>query len=107
MDDCVAAVTAAVAPYRRRKQRIKNMNHLALVLGLLDEEDAIVSRVSVCSVRNARRAAVTSSVQIIRWYWMPLARYCLHGMLRPSSCIRVVVLCKSERPRAVPRLGCK
>ena len=32
-DDCVAAVTVAVAAYRRRKQRIKNTNQLALVLG--------------------------------------------------------------------------
>ena len=42
-DDCVASVTVAAAAYRRRKQRIKNTNQLALVLGLLDEEDAIVS----------------------------------------------------------------
>ena len=32
MDDCVAAVMAAVAAYRRRKQRIKSINQLALVL---------------------------------------------------------------------------
>ena len=32
-DDCVAAVTVAVAAYRRRKQRMKNTNQLALVLG--------------------------------------------------------------------------
>ena len=32
-------MTVAVAAYRRRKQRIKNTNQLALVLGLLDEED--------------------------------------------------------------------
>ena len=47
-DDCVAAVTVAVAAYRRRKQRIKNTNQLALVLGLLDEEDAVVSREYIC-----------------------------------------------------------
>ena len=47
-DDCVAAVTVAVAAYRRRKQRIKNTNQLALVLGLLDEEDAVVSRENIC-----------------------------------------------------------
>ena len=41
MDDCVATVTAAVAAYRRCKQRIINNNQLAFVLGLLDEEDAI------------------------------------------------------------------
>ena len=50
-DDCVAAVTVAVAAYRRCKQRIKNTNQLAFVLGLLDEEDAVVSReISVCSL---------------------------------------------------------
>ena len=66
MDDCVAAMTIAVAAYRRRKRRIKNIDRLALVLGLLDEEDAIVSREHFCSLCNVRRAAVTSSVQIIR-----------------------------------------
>ena len=30
---CVAAVKVAVAAYRRRKQRIKNTNQFALVLG--------------------------------------------------------------------------
>ena len=51
LPDGVAAVTVAVAAYRRRKQRIKNTNQLALVLGLLDEEDAVVSReISVCSL---------------------------------------------------------
>ena len=45
---CVAAVKVAVAAYRRRKQRIKNTNHLALVLELLDEEDAVVSRENIC-----------------------------------------------------------
>ena len=49
LDDCVAAVTVAVAAYRRRKQRIKNINQLAIVLGLLDEEDtAVVSRENIC-----------------------------------------------------------
>ena len=47
-DDCVAAVTVVVAAYRRRKQRIKNTNQLALVLGLLDAEDAVVSREKTC-----------------------------------------------------------
>ena len=41
MDDYVAAVTVAEAAYRRRKQRIKNINQLAVILGLLKEEDAI------------------------------------------------------------------
>ena len=47
-DDCVAAVTVAMAACRRRKQRIKNTNQSALVLGLLDEEDAVVSRENIC-----------------------------------------------------------
>ena len=37
MDNCVAAVTAAIAAYRRHTQKIKNINHLALVLRLLDK----------------------------------------------------------------------
>ena len=69
MDDCVAAVTVAVAACRRRKQRIKYIYQLALVLGLLDEEDAIVSREHICRFCNVRRAAITSSVQIIRCCW--------------------------------------
>ena len=59
MDDCVAAVTVAVAAYRHRKLRIKSINQLALVLvGLLDEEDATVSREQICSFCNVRHAAV-------------------------------------------------
>ena len=56
MDYCDAAVTVAVAAYRRRKQRIKNINQLAPVLGLFDEEDAIVSREHICSLCNVRRS---------------------------------------------------
>ena len=40
MDDCVAVVTAAVKAYRYGKQRIKNIDQHALVLGLPDEEYA-------------------------------------------------------------------
>ena len=58
MDDYVAAVKVTVAAYRCRKQRIKNINQLALVLGLLDEKDAIMSRERICSFCNVRRAAV-------------------------------------------------
>ena len=36
------------------------------IIGLLDEEDVVVSRENVCSLCNVRRAAITSSVQIIR-----------------------------------------
>ena len=42
MNDCVATVATAVAEYRRRKQRTKNIDQLPLVLGLLDDEDAIM-----------------------------------------------------------------
>ena len=56
-----------VAAYRRRKKRIKNINQLALVLGLFDEEDVIVSREHVCRFCNVRRAAVTSSIHT-RYY---------------------------------------
>ena len=92
MDDRVAAVTVAVASYRRRKRRIKDINQLAaLVLGMLDEEGAIVSREHICGVCNVRRAAITPSVQIVRCCWRPLAQYYLRGTLRPSSYIHVVV----------------
>ena len=53
MDDCIAAVAASVAPYGHRKLRIKSINQLALVLGLLlDEEDALVSREQICCFCN-------------------------------------------------------
>ena len=58
MGDCDAAVTVAMAACRRCKQRIKNINQLALVLGLLAEEDTIVSREQISSFCNVRRAAV-------------------------------------------------
>ena len=107
MTDCVAAVTAAVAAYRCRKQRIKNINQLAH-LGLLDEEDAIVSREHTCSLCDVRRTAVRSSSVQIRCCWRPLVRYCFHGTLPPWSCIRLVVqVLNNRRPRAVPRHGCK
>ena len=59
----------------------ENTNELALVLGLLDEEDAVVSRENISSLCSVRRAAVTFPVQIIRCCWRPLAQYCLHGTL--------------------------
>ena len=58
MDYCVAAVAVSIAECPHRKLRIKNINQLALVLGLLDEEDAIVSREQICRFCNVRRAAV-------------------------------------------------
>ena len=107
MDDCVAAMTVAVAAYRRRKQIIKNISQLALVLGLLDEEVAIVPREHVCNLRNVLCTAVTSSVQIL-YCWRSLTTYCLHGTLRPSSCIRVDAQARNDRrPRAGQRHGCK
>ena len=42
MDDCFAVVVATVTVYRR-KQRTKNIDELVFVLGLPDEEGAIVS----------------------------------------------------------------
>ena len=75
MDDSVAAVTAAVAAHRRHKQRIKNINQLALVLGLLDVEDAIVSREHICSLCSVRRTTEnTSSVQV-RCCWRSPGQY--------------------------------
>ena len=65
---------------RHHKQRIKNANQLALVLGLVDGEDAAVSRENIASLRSVRRAAATFSVQIIRCCWRPLAQYSLHGL---------------------------
>ena len=43
----------------------KNTYQLTLFLGLLGEEDAVVSRDNICSLCSVRRATVTSSVQII------------------------------------------
>ena len=107
MDDCVAAVTAAVAVYRRRKQRIVNINHLALVLEVARRGRCNrVPRTYICSLCHVRRTAVTFSLQV-RCCWRPLAQYRLHGTLRSSSCIRVVVQVRNDRrPRAVPRHGC-
>jgi hypothetical protein len=63
MYDCVVAMTASVAEYPHRKLRIKNINQLALVLGLLDEKDAIiVFRDQICSFCNVSRAAVFRSL---------------------------------------------
>ena len=74
MDDYIAAVTVAVAAHRRRWQRLKNIFQLALVLGLLDEENATVPREDIiCNLCDVLRATVTSSVHIIRCRWRPLA----------------------------------
>ena len=57
MGDCDAAVTVTMAACRRCKQRINNINQLALVLGLLHVEDAIESREHTsiaCSLCNVR-----------------------------------------------------
>ena len=92
MDDCVAAVTTSGAEYPRHKLRIKNINQLALVLGLLAEEDTLVSREQISSFCNVRRAAVDvlGTVHYIL-HSRTAQSYCLHGTLRPSSCVRVVV----------------
>ena len=73
MDDCAAAVAASVAAYRHRKLRIKNINQLALVLMLLNEEDTIVSREQICSFCNVRRAAL---YVFGTYYSMPLEAAC-------------------------------
>ena len=70
MDDSVAAVTGAVAAYRRRKQRIKNINKLELILGLLDVEDAIVSQENIRSFCNLRRTAAVSYVLGTDYYML-------------------------------------
>ena len=62
MDDCVVAVTAAVAAYLRGKQRIKNVNQLELVLGFLDVDDAILSQEHICSLCNLRCTACSNYV---------------------------------------------
>ena len=42
-DDYIAAVTVAVAAYRRRKQRIKIIKQLALILGFLKKKTERIS----------------------------------------------------------------
>ena len=97
MNDYVAAVTVTVAAYRRRKRRMKNINQFALVLGLPNEEDAIVSREHITSFCNVLRALVyVVGTHNIRCRWRPLAQYCLHGTWWPSSCIRVVVQARND-----------
>ena len=108
MDDRVAAATAAVAAYWRRKQRIKISVSWHSFWGLLHVEDAIVSREHICSFCNVRRTAVITSSGQIMWCWRLLAQYCLHGPLRPSSCIRGLVQVRNDQILcAVPRHGCK
>ena len=57
MGDCDAAVTVAMAACRRCKQRIKNINQVALVLELLHVEDqsSPENTSSICSLCNLRR----------------------------------------------------
>ena len=95
MDDYVGAVAAAVAPYLRRKQRIKTIAQWAIALGLLDEEDAIMSQNDrrTYYVAFATCRIVTSSIHIM-CCWGPLARRCLNGTLWPASSI--LWLCKSH-----------
>ena len=64
MDGCVATV----AVHLRRKQRIEVIAQWALVLGLLDEEDAIIvqGRHNI-PVAFATCRTVTSSVQVIQY----------------------------------------
>ena len=67
MDDSAAAMTAAVAANRHRKYRVKSINQFALVIvGLLGEEDAIVSREHICRLGNARRTVIDRAWGLIR-----------------------------------------
>ena len=86
MDDCVAAVTAAMAACRRCKQRIKNINQqLALVLGVAPRGRC--NRVP----RTHLSAAFASCVvqQLRPRYRLDVVggrlhrQFCLHGTLRP------------------------
>ena len=79
MDDCVAAVSAAVAAYRRRKQRIKYISQLTLVLGLLYEEDTTLYSSYVLG-----GTAVTSSVHITALLYAVGGR--LHSTVCMASC---------------------
>ena len=95
MDDCVAAVTASGAEYPHRKLRIKNINQLALVLGLLAEEVTIVSREQISSFCNVRRAAVDvlgtvhiaqpyCTVVLFAWHVAAFEMHLLCGCARPK-----------------------
>ena len=84
---------------------------VAAVLGLLVEEDAIMSQdhMRMCSwplLCVVQSVTVTSSLQI-RCCWRPLAQRCLHGTVWPASCIRVAVQAPHDRrPLAVPCHDC-
>ena len=95
MDDCVEAMPIAVAAYRHRKQIIKNINQLALVQELLDEEDVTVSREHICRLCNVRRAAITSSVHTL----LNAVGGRLHSTVCMARCglrAAFVWLCKTE-----------
>ena len=94
MDDYVAAVTVAVAAYRRRRAENKNINQLTLVLGLLDEEDTIVSREHICSLCNVRRNGYVLGTDLF-----DAVGDCLHSTVCMARCgLRAALawLCKSE-----------
>ena len=55
-------MTVAVAAYRHRKQIIKNTSQLALALGLLDEEDAVVFGENIC-MQPLQRACVVQQLR--------------------------------------------
>ena len=108
MDNCVGVVAAAVAAYRRRKKRIKNIGQFALLLGFcsMTKMQSCFSTTGEhsCRLCNASYSyyLFMPSVQI-RCCWGPLAQQrSLHGALRASSCIRVVVQAPHDRR---PRLG--
>ena len=76
MDNCVAAVTVAVAAYRSRKQRSKHINDMVLVLKLFNEDDAIVPREHISCLCNVRRAAAITCSVHKDYYQMLLEAAC-------------------------------
>ena len=100
LDDCVAAVTAAVAAYRRGKKRI-NSSHPFWGFSTWKVQSSCPDSISVAF-------AMYVVQQLLRPRYIfgavggRLHSHCLHGTLRPASCIRVVVQARNDlRPRVV------
>ena len=95
VDDYVAAVTVAVAAYRPRKQRIKTISWHWFWSCSTRKMQSCPENKSVAFATYVVQQ-FTSSVYIIRCRWRPLAQQCLHGTLRPSSFVRVVVQARND-----------